>query len=119
MTRPNVALSSIPFSWPLRVYYEDTDAQGVVYYANYFKFMERARTEWIRSLGVEQDELFTRDRRLFVVVSTEAEFRKPARFNDRLCVTAALASRARASFVIAQSIYREAIEGELLCTGHG
>ena len=117
MTRLNVALSSTPFSWPLRVYYEDTDAQGVVYYANYFKFMERARTEWIRSLGVEQDELLTRQRRLFVVVRTEAEFLKPARFNDSVCVTAALARRARASFVISQSIYRDTIEGELLCTG--
>ena len=79
--------------------------------------MERARTEWIRALGVEQDELLTRQRRLFVVVSTNAEFLKPARFNDQLCVTAALASRARASFVIAQSIYRDALEGELLCSG--
>lgn len=106
-----------PFCWLLRVYYEDTDAQGVVYYANYFKFMERARTEWIRSFGVEQDRLLREQRKMFVVVSTQAEFLKPARFNDRLCVTAELAERARASFVIAQRIHREELDGELLCAG--
>lgn len=106
-----------PFSWPLRVYYEDTDAQGVVYYANYFKFMERARTEWIRSLGIEQDALLRDDRRMFVVVSTNAEFHRPARFNDLLQVTAALTERSRASFSIAQHIYRGSPDGELLCSG--
>lgn len=106
-----------PFSWPVRVYYEDTDAQGVVYYANYFKFMERARTEWIRALGIEQDTLLHEQRRMFVVVDTKAEFRIPARFNDQLVVTAGLVSRARASFVIGQDIYRDGLDGELLCRG--
>lgn len=105
------------FAWPVRVYYEDSDAQGLVYYANYFKFMERARTEWIRSLGVEQDALLAEQKRLFVVVSTEAEFLIPARFNDQLLVTAALVSRARASFLIEQLIFRDTLEGELLCRG--
>jgi len=105
------------FRWTIRVYYEDTDAQGLVYYANYFKFMERARTEWIRSLGVEQDALLNDERRLFVVADTSAEFLKPARFNDELVVTAELLNRARASFVIRQCIFRHAVDGELACRG--
>lgn len=110
-------MSNAPFTWPVRVYYEDTDAQGVVYYANYFKFMERARTEWIRSLGVEQDVMLDEQRRMFVVVDMQAGFRLPARFNDELLVTASLDSRARASFVIAQDIYRDGLDGDLLVTG--
>jgi len=106
-----------PFSWPIRVYYEDTDAQGVVYYANYFKFMERARTEWIRSLGIEQDVMLSEQRRMFVVVDTQAEFRSPAKFNDQLLVTASLRSQARASFVIGQEVYRDSLDGVLLCRG--
>ena len=106
-----------PFTWPIRVYYEDTDAQGVVYYANYFKFMERARTEWIRALGIEQDVLLREQRRMFVVVDTQAEFRMPAKFNDQLVVTAALLSRARASFVIGQDTYRDNLDGDCLCKG--
>ena len=105
------------FAWPVRVYYEDTDAQGVVYYANYFKFMERARTEWIRSLGIEQDRLLRGERRMFVVVESRAEFLVPAKFNDELVVTAGLLDRARASFLIEQNIYRDRLDGELLCRG--
>ncbi len=93
------------FEWPVRVYYEDTDAQGVVYYANYFRFMERARTEWLRALGVDQQHLLTVERKLFVVVKTEAEFLKSARFNDELIVTASLESLTRATFSIRQDIY--------------
>jgi acyl-CoA thioester hydrolase len=106
-----------PFVWPIRVYYEDSDAQGVVYYANYFKFMERARTEWIRSLGIEQDVMMQHDRRIFVVVGTEARFISPARFNDQLAVTASLLELSRASFLIDQMIFRDTIDGELLCRG--
>lgn len=105
------------FVWPVRVYYEDSDAQGVVYYANYFKFMERARTEWIRSLGIEQDTLMKRDRRIFVVVDTTAEFLSPARFNDLLVVTVRLTDRSRATFTMGQDIFRNSIDGELLCRG--
>jgi len=105
------------FAWPVRVYYEDTDAQGVVYYANYFKFMERARTEWIRSLGIEQDRMLHDERRMFVVVESRAEFLVPARFNDELLVTAGLLDKARASFLIEQNIYRGGLDGELLCRG--
>lgn len=93
------------FEWPIRVYYEDTDAQGVVYYANYFRFMERARTEWLRALGVNQMELLENERRIFVVVNTEASFLKSARFNDELIVTAGLKSLTRATFSIEQDIY--------------
>ncbi len=105
------------FTWPIRVYYEDTDMQGVVYYANYFRFMERARTEWIRSLGLEQDEFLRDHRRLFVVVETQAEFRQPARFNDELVVTVELEERSRASFLLRQRIHRDSLAGELICEG--
>lgn len=108
-------MSDKPFAWPVRVYYEDTDAQGVVYYANYFRFLERARTEWLRSLGIEQDGMLYEQRRMFVVTSIQADFVMPARFNDELAVTAGLLSRARASFEIEQNIYRNTIDGELLC----
>jgi acyl-CoA thioester hydrolase len=79
--------------------------------------MERARTEWIRSLGVEQDVMLQRDRRIFVVVDTQAQFVSPARFNDMLAVTARLVDLSRASFVLEQEIYRNNIDGELLCRG--
>jgi acyl-CoA thioester hydrolase len=109
--------NSTPFAWPVRVYYEDSDAQGLVYFANYFKFMERARTEWLRSLGVEQDVLLYDKRRFFVVVDTHAEFLSPAKFNDQLLVTARLDRLARASFLIEQKIFRNSLSGELLCQG--
>ena len=101
----------------MRVYYEDTDAQGLVYYANYFKFMERARTEWLRSLGIEQDTLMREELRIFVVVDTKAEFLEPARFNEELLVTAGLSSQSRASFMIEQNIFRHSLGGALLCRG--
>ena len=108
--------SNAPFAWPVRVYYEDTDAQGLVYFANYFKFMERARTEWLRSMDVEQDKLLA-EKRCFVVVATQADFIKPAKFNDQLLATAALISRQRATFMIEQNIFRESLDGDLLCRG--
>jgi acyl-CoA thioester hydrolase len=76
-----------PFSWPIRVYYEDTDAGGVVFYANYLGFMERARTEWLRALGFEQPEMAAADNVLFVVRAVNIEYLKPSRFNDSLQVT--------------------------------
>jgi acyl-CoA thioester hydrolase len=106
-----------PFAWPVRVYYEDTDAQGVVYYANYFRFMERARTEWLRSLGIDQPKLMYEERRIFVVTETKAEFIVPAKFNDELLVTARLLNLSRATFDIEQFIYRGSLDGELLCRG--
>jgi len=106
-----------PFAWPIRVYYEDTDAQGVVYYANYFRFMERARTEWLRALGVDQVAMMEQERRIFVVTETKAEFVAPAKFNDQVVVTARLAGLTRATFDIEQNIYLDSLDGELLLRG--
>ena len=85
------------FSLQIRVFYEDTDFGGIVYYANYLKFMERARTEMLRSFGVNQSKLLTQDRRMFVVKSADIEFISPARFDDLLCVTAEVKKVRRAS----------------------
>ena len=106
-----------PFEWPVRVYYEDTDAQSVVYYANYFRFMERARTEWLRALGVDQVAMLRDERRIFVVTETQAQFLIPARLNDELIVTAELGQLTRATFEIEQNIYRDSRDGELLVRG--
>lgn len=106
-----------PFELPIRVYYEDTDAQGVVYYANYFRFMERARTEWLRSLGVDMVSLQEDERRIFVVAEVQAKFHAPARLSDDLIVTAGLQDLTRASFDIEQKIYRENTDGDLLISG--
>ena len=75
------------FSWPVRVYYEDTDLGGVVYYANYLRFLERARTEWLRALGFEQTALAADHRVVFVVRSISLDYLKPARFDDVLEIT--------------------------------
>jgi acyl-CoA thioester hydrolase len=100
------------------VYYEDTDAQGLVYYANYFRFMERARTEWVRSLGIEQDRLLQDDRRCFVVVDVQARFISPAKFNDHVLVTVQVLETSRASFLLEQQIFRDNFHGTLLCRGN-
>ncbi|MBZ0070678.1 MAG: tol-pal system-associated acyl-CoA thioesterase [Gammaproteobacteria bacterium] len=102
------------FRWPVRVYYEDTDAGGVVYYANYLRFMERARTEWLRSLGVEQDRLVREQGIIFAVTEAELRFKRPARFNDALEVTARVIERRRVSLRFAQTVLRG---DELLCEG--
>lgn len=104
------------FLWPVRVYYEDTDAGGVVYYANYLKFMERARTEWLRSLGFEQDELISRAGVLFAVRSAQLEYHRPARFNEELQVSVQLRERGRVSLTLAQTVTRKA-DAQLLCDG--
>ena len=94
------------FVWPVRVYWEDTDAGGVVYYANYLKFMERARSEWLRSLGVEQTVLAEQDGLVFVVRQVAVDYLKPARFDDALAVVCALAELNKASLTISQRIER-------------
>ncbi|HFD79533.1 MAG TPA: tol-pal system-associated acyl-CoA thioesterase [Gammaproteobacteria bacterium] len=104
------------FWWPVRVYYEDTDSGGVVYYANYLKFMERARTERLRGLGFEQDALCRDHGILFAVHSLELAFRRPARFNDRLEVSAELRDSRRASLGFHQEIRRSG-ESDILCSG--
>ena len=106
-----------PFELPVRVYYEDTDAQGVVYYANYFRFMERARTEWLRSLGIDMVRLQDEDRRIFVVAEVNTKFHAPARLADNLVVTAKLEALTRVSFDIEQKIYRNSTDGDLLISG--
>lgn len=103
-----------PFAITIRVYYEDTDTAGLVYHANYLKFMERARTEWLRSFGVEQDELARRDEVIFVVRSARIEFLKPARFNDLIDVSVAVTERRGASMTLAQTVRRG---GTVLCEG--
>lgn len=95
------------FAWPVRVYYEDTDLGGVVYYANYLKFMERARTEWLRAAGVEQDRLLAEHGLLFVIVSCEVRYHAPARFNDMLEVTVVPAEIRRARFSVEQQVLRD------------
>lgn len=101
------------FAWPVRVYWEDTDAGGVVYYANYLKFLERARTEWLRSLGIEQNELVEDAGVVFVVRRVEADYLKPGRFNDMLSAECNLADVGRVSLEIHQRILRE---GDILLT---
>lgn len=108
--------SSNRFIWPVRVYYEDTDSGGVVYYANYLKFMERARTEWLRSVGFEQDELLSQEGIIFAVRSVEVGYHHPARFNDALQVTASLAAKGRASLTFQQEVTRED-DDRVLCSG--
>lgn len=88
---------------PIRVYYEDTDAGGIVYYANYLKFFERARTEWLRCLGIEQDELLERSVG-FVVKRVEMDNHAPARFNQLLCIESEIVELKRASLVFKQTI---------------
>jgi acyl-CoA thioester hydrolase len=94
------------FELPVRVYYEDTDAGGVVYHANYLRFMERARTEWLRHLGFEQDALAAQGI-VFVVGSLDIAYRKPARFNEQLFVKTAINSMGKASMVFGQTIWRQ------------
>jgi acyl-CoA thioester hydrolase len=105
-TGPNAA-----FSCPVRVYYEDTDAGGVVYYANYLKFFERCRTEWLRSLGVDQATLAREQRLRFVVVELEAKYLSPARLDEELAIEARLGGLGRCSLVFEQRASRR---GEVL-----
>jgi acyl-CoA thioester hydrolase len=92
------------FEFPIRVYWEDTDAGGIVFYANYLKFFERGRTEWLRSLGVGQQKLRDDTGGMFVVSETAVKYHQPARLDDELIVTAALADAGRASLTIVQQV---------------
>lgn len=104
------------FSWPIRVYYEDTDSGGVVYYANYLKYMERARTEYLREQGFEQDELVSKENVIFAVRSVNIEYLKPARFNDMLMVSAKIIELKKTRMLFEQSIFRQQ-DQTLLSTG--
>ena len=113
MTEPNPSAkpfaqqSAQPFSWPVRVYYEDTDAAGVVYYANYLRYFERARTEWLRAAGFEQTDLATQFGIVFVVRSINVEYLLPARFNDALSIYVELGSVGASQIILKQRVLHE------------
>lgn len=94
------------FTIPVRVYWEDTDAGGVVYYANYLKFLERARSEWLRSLGIDQVRLQREERLQFVVVEANVRYHRPARFDDELIVSVTLEALRGASVQMGQEVRR-------------
>jgi len=94
------------FSLPIRVYYEDTDTGGVVYHSNYLNFMERARSEWLRELGFEQDEIRGNEGVIFAVRAVDISYDRPARFNELLSVTVALGRRGTASLTLEQEVRR-------------
>ncbi len=102
------------FSWPVRVYWEDTDAGGIVFYANYLKFFERTRTEWLRSLGIEQQQLKQATGGMFVVAETRIRYLRPTRLDDALIVTASLQQSGRASLTIWQQAL---LKDTVVCEG--
>jgi acyl-CoA thioester hydrolase len=94
------------FTFPVRVYWEDTDAGGVVYYANYLRFLERARSEWLRDLGIDQVRLMREERLQFAVVEANVRYHRPAKFDDELVVSVTLESLRGASLEMGQEIRR-------------
>ena len=98
---------SLAFRFALRVYWEDTDAGGVVFYANYLKFFERARTEWLRSLGHEQERLRHETGTVFIVTDATVHYRRPARLDDMLAVTVHVKHAGRAQLTIVQQAWRQ------------
>ena len=118
-----MSAAAYAFSWPVRVYWEDTDAGGIVFYANYLKFFERARTEWLRSLGLQQQRLREQGAGMFVVTHSDLRYLRPARLDDLLLVTARLLEAGRASLTIEQQVlHPPAVEAAdaaptLLCEG--
>lgn len=106
---------SAEFVFDIRVYYEDTDAGGVVFYANYLKFFERARTEWLRALGFDQSDLADRLQRIFVVTGLDMNYRKPARLDDLLTIRSRVTRLRGASVHFSQRAERR---GELIAEGN-
>ncbi|MDR5793844.1 MULTISPECIES: tol-pal system-associated acyl-CoA thioesterase [unclassified Caballeronia] len=104
----------LTFEWPIRVYYEDTDAGGIVFYANYLKFFERARTEWLRACGIDQQRLADSSDILFVVRRTAVEYSSPARLDDVIRVVSRIERLGRASVDFHQEAWRD---GVLLASG--
>ena len=106
------------FEWPIRVYYEDTDTGGIVFYANYLKFFERARTEWLRQAGIGQQELAETEQVMFVVKNTSIDYHSPAKLDDSLSISVALEKMGRASIIFKQQASRISQVGaaELLCS---
>ncbi len=112
------SLDKAAFNWPVRVYWEDTDAGGIVFYANYLKFFERSRTEWLRSLGIEQQRLKESEGGMFIVSDTSVRYLRPARLDDELLVTSTLQELGRASITIGQqALLKSGQDSTLLCTG--
>lgn len=109
-------ISSPPpaFRFPVRVYWEDTDAGGVVFYANYLKFFERARTEWLRGFGFEQEILRTSEGVMFIVSETAVRYLRPARLDDLLQVSVTIREARQASLQLAQQCWRSDPDGEML-----
>jgi acyl-CoA thioester hydrolase len=109
------------FTWTLRVYYEDTDTGGVVFYANYLKFFERARTEWLRAAGIGQQALTESHGVIFIVKSTAVDYHAPAKLDDELKLTVVVERLGRASVAFVQEAWRlpgtTGAAPELLCTG--
>lgn len=99
---PPLDLPANTFVWPVRIYWEDTDAGGIVFYANYLKFFERARTEWLRALGISQQALRETTGGLFVVSATAIQYHRPARLDDLLHVTAQVQELGRVSITLVQ-----------------
>lgn len=110
-------LTPLPaFEWPLRIYWEDTDAGGIVFYANYLKFFERARTEWLRAKGIEQQALRDATGGMFVVSDAQVRYLSPARLDDELIVTATPREIGRASMTIEQQAFLKTPgQATLLC----
>lgn len=106
-TRPSLQPELFAYSFPIRVYYENTDAGGVVYHAEYLKFLERARTEWLRHLGFDHQGLARTHRVQLIVTSIAVDFAKPARLDETLAVGVQLESLGKARCVFAQEIRRE------------
>lgn len=107
-------MTAAEFHWPLRVYIEDTDAGGIVFYVNYLKYMERARTEMLRSVGFDKNTIFS-EALMFVVHAVDVRYRLPAQLDDELIATARIVERRAAQLIFEQRILRG---GEELCGGH-
>ncbi len=106
VTLPDPLTGRAPYVWPVRVYYEDTDSAGVVYYANYLRYFERARTEWLRALGFEQPDMSTRFGVVFVVRSLQIDYLAPARFNDALNISVELGTVGASQITLQQRTMR-------------
>ncbi len=105
---------SVEFIWPISVYYEDTDAGSVVYHANYLKFFERARSEWLKALGVDQAKLLAEDI-AFAVSKSDVDYLRPARFNDELEVVSTMEKVKGASLTFIQKLYFKGDRNQILC----
>ena len=116
MPEAAAAIHPAAYTLAIRVYYEDTDAAGVVYHANYLRFMERARTEWLRSMGYDPEWLQQQEQLLFAVRTAKLKYLAPARYNSLLRVSACLLKLRRASLLIGQNV-EDAEAGGMLCSG--